>query len=433
MKTYPPYPKYKPSGIDWLGEVPDGWDILRLKYLYKEINDRSGTPTDELLSVSQYTGVTLKNDSLDEGKILTNAATLEGYKKVRKGDLVSNIMLAWNGSLGLSPIDGITSPAYGVYRPIVEIESRYFHYLFRTALYKAEFKRNSTGVIESRLRLYTDDFFRIRAMIPLLPEQTTIAQFLDKKTAEIKQFIQLKEKTIELLKERKQAIINQAVTKGLDPMVKMKDSGIEWLGEIPAHWEVKKLKYLFRIAKRIVGKLGYPVLSITQRGIIPKDITSGEGQLSMDYSKYQLIEPGDFGMNHMDLLTGYVDISLYKGVVSPDYRVFQSFNEKVHPDYFLSILQMGYKNKIFYAYGRGSSQLGRWRLPAEEFKNFLAPLPPIEEQRRIIELAITSTKEYESEILNLQKEITLMKEYEQSLISEAVTGKIDVRGEVKME
>src|SRR5690554_5459265 len=153
------YEAYKHSGVDWIGEIPEGWEVRRIKTLFKEINERSFDGSEDLLSVSQYTGVTKKSDKVEEGDLLTNASTLEGYKIVRNGDLVSNIMLAWNGSLGFSQHDGITSPAYSIYRLKSKGEKQFFHYLFRTEKYKAEFKRQSSGVIESRLRLYSDDFF----------------------------------------------------------------------------------------------------------------------------------------------------------------------------------------------------------------------------------------------------------------------------------
>jgi type I restriction enzyme S subunit len=238
------YNNYKHSGVDWLGEIPEHWETRRIKHLFKEINERSFDGSEDLLSVSQYTGVTNKSERLEEGGMLTNASTLEGYKKVSKDDLVSNIMLAWNGSLGFSPFDGITSPAYSIYRLKTKDVNRYFHYLLRTELYKSEFKRNSSGVIESRLRLYTDDFFRIESILPPKEEQTAIANFLDDKTTKIDQAIAIKQKQIELLKERRQLLIHKAVTRGLNDNVKLKESGVEWIGEIPEHWEVKKLGYL---------------------------------------------------------------------------------------------------------------------------------------------------------------------------------------------
>ena len=129
------YPAYKDSGVEWLGEIPEGWKVRRIKYLFNEINERSNDGSEDLLSVSQYTGVTKKSDKVGEGDLLTTATTLEGYKKVCKGDLVSNIMLAWNGSLGFSSYNGITSPAYSIYRLEKDYFEKYFHYLYRISLY----------------------------------------------------------------------------------------------------------------------------------------------------------------------------------------------------------------------------------------------------------------------------------------------------------
>src|ERR1039458_6653667 len=163
-----------------------------------------------------------------------------------------------------------------------------------------------------------------------------------------------------------------------------KDSGAEWLGQVPEHWHTRRIRWLFEIQKQIAGELGFDVFSITQHGIKTRDLESNEGQLSMDYSKYQLVEVGDFAMNHMDLLTGGVDIALTRGVTSPDYRVVRLRDQALcHDNYLLSVFQMCYRNHIFYAYGQGSSQLGRWRLPTDQFKDFLFPLPPKSEQTAI--------------------------------------------------
>ena len=200
-----------------------------------------------------------------------------------------------------------------------------------------------------------------------------------------------------------------------------KDSGVEWLGKIPAHWGIKRLKYLFNITKRIAGEVGYDVLSITQSGIKVKDVESGEGQLSMDYSKYQLIGEGDFAMNHMDLLTGYVDISKYNGVVSPDYRVFTLGARDCSKEYLLLLLQLGYKSKVFYAHGQGVSLLGRWRFPAENFNNFIFPIPPLQEQTCIASFLDRKTAQIDKAIAQKERLIELLKERRQIMIHQAVT------------
>ncbi|OIQ93090.1 type-1 restriction enzyme EcoKI specificity protein [mine drainage metagenome] len=211
-----------------------------------------------------------------------------------------------------------------------------------------------------------------------------------------------------------------------------KDSGVAWLGEVPRHWDVRKVRWLCEIKKRISGELGHDVLSITQQGIKIKDLESNDGQISMDYSKYQFVEIGDFAMNHMDLLTGYVDISEVYGVTSPDYRVFSIRDKRASYDkYVLYLFQMGYKNKIFYAFGQGSSQLGRWRLPAEQFNDFFFPLPPLEEQQIIAAFLDRETGKIDALIAEQQRLVELLVEKRQAVISHAVTKGLNQNARIK--
>jgi type I restriction enzyme, S subunit len=193
-----------------------------------------------LLSVSQYTGVTVRGKDNNSRE----SESLRGYKVCHPGDFVSNIMLAWMGAFGVTNYHGVVSPAYCVYRLTHDGNQRYFDYLFHTPRYLAEFARNSTGIIPSRWRLYTDDFFRIPCILPPREEQDAIVAYLDEKTAVINKFITHKQRLIDLLQEQKQVVVNTAVTQGLDPHVPRKPSGIEWLGDIPAHWQGVRLKQL---------------------------------------------------------------------------------------------------------------------------------------------------------------------------------------------
>lgn len=201
----------------------------------------------------------------------------------------------------------------------------------------------------------------------------------------------------------------------------MKDSGIEWLGHIPTDWDVRKLKFVVKILKRIAGYEGPSVLSITQQGIKIKDIESGEGQLAQDYSGYQLVVRGDFAMNHMDLLTGYVDISCYDGVVSPDYRVFRNLCAGILDEYLLLIFQIGYAQKIFFRYGQGVSLLGRWRLPADHFNEFSIPIPPMDQQRKIVAFLKHKAENIDEAVRIKEEQIKLLRERRQILIQQAVT------------
>lgn len=211
-----PYPAYKDSDVAWLGQVPEHWSERRLKYLLRERDARSETGTEQLLSVSQYAGVTerKRSDSLEEPD--TRAESLVGYKRVDPGELVVNIMLAWNGSMGVSRYAGIVSPAYCVYRFEALAEPWYFHHLLRSPVYKARIKAVSTGVVESRLRLYTDDLYRLMALLPPLPEQTAIVEYLDAQTAKIDAAISAARREIELLREYRERLISDVVTGKVD-------------------------------------------------------------------------------------------------------------------------------------------------------------------------------------------------------------------------
>ncbi|HBR1282304.1 TPA: restriction endonuclease subunit S [Klebsiella pneumoniae] len=205
------------------------------------------------------------------------------------------------------------------------------------------------------------------------------------------------------------------------PYPEYSNSKTAWIGDIPSTWSLKRVKHTFTIRKRIAGQLGFDILSVTQRGIVVKDIESGDGQLSMDYSKYQRVMPGDFAMNHMDLLTGYVDISAFNGVTSPDYRVF-TINQKLYsPRYFLYLFQMGYQLKIFFHMGQGASHLGRWRLATDEFNDMVFPVPSPLEQRTIAAFLDYETARIDKLIAQQQRLIELLKEKRQAVISHAVT------------
>jgi type I restriction enzyme S subunit len=201
-----------------------------------------------------------------------------------------------------------------------------------------------------------------------------------------------------------------------------RSSGADWLGDIPAHWSVGRMRSIFEIKKRIALTLGLDVFSITQSGIRIKDIESNEGQLSSDYSKYQLVEAGDFAMNPMDLLTGGVDIARSRGVTSPDYRVVTlRDHDRYFGPYLLYVLQTCYRRHIFYGYGQGSSHLGRWRLPTDQFLDFVLPTPPRDEQEAVSAFLDRETAAIDALIADQRRLIELLTEKRQAVISHAVT------------
>lgn len=204
----------KDSGVDWIGEIPKHWQVERAKKIFYESKKLSSKGEEDLLSVSEYYGVAKRSEKYSDEEYLSRSETLEGYKIVSSGDLVINIMLAWKRGLGVSEFDGIVSPAYGVYKPVKkrEIYSKYFHFLLRTDKYISEFKRNSKGIIDSRLRLYSDSFFTINILVPKYEEQVKIAEYLIQKTNTIDSIVRVIEENVKVSKELRKTLINDVVT-----------------------------------------------------------------------------------------------------------------------------------------------------------------------------------------------------------------------------
>lgn len=417
------YENYTQTNIKWLEQIPSHWKLEKMKYLFYVSKKENEDETPNVLSLTQK-GIVERDISTNEGQL---AQSYVGYNIIEKDDIVFNPMDLLSGYVSKSKFDGVISQAYTTVKPLKDLNISYYEKFFQNWYHYGTLWHLGKGVsYDNRWTLNNDTLLNIKLPVPPLEEQNKIVSFIDQKSVQIEKFIKDKTRFIQLLREQKEVVISEAVTKGLDNKVKFKDSQIDWLGDIPKHWEIKKLKYLFKIQKRIANSLGYDVLSITQQGIKLKDIESGEGQLSMDYSKYQLLYKGEFAMNHMDLLTGFVDLSKFDGVVSPDYRVFTINDETFCKKYFLYIFQMGYKNKIFFGLGQGVSQLGRWRFPAENFENFKIQIPPVEEQEQIAEYIENELNQIDKLIDKTTKEIELIKEYKTSLINEAVSGKIKV-------
>lgn len=201
----------------------------------------------------------------------------------------------------------------------------------------------------------------------------------------------------------------------------MKESGVAWLGTIPKEYKTVPIGSLFTIKKDIIGQEPDTVLSITQTGVKPKDLSSNEGQNASSYAHYQKVCVGDFAMNHMDLLTGWVDISKYEGVTSPDYRVFSMNDESQSADFFLRVFQYYYANKIFFGFGQGVATLGRWRLPAVNFQKIDVPVPPPSEQKRIVKAINAKVEKIEELKQNVKDQIDKLRLYKQSLITEIIT------------
>jgi type I restriction enzyme S subunit len=411
----------------WLGEFPAHWQVLRIKNLFQEMDSRSETGSEELLSVSQYTGITYKRESLEnEDDHISNAESLGGYKIVEPGDLVINIMLAWNGSLGISPFKGITSPAYCVYRIKGNNNPEYFGYLFSTAMFKSEFRRNSTGIIDSRLRLYSDKFYSLFSVVPPKEEQDKIVNDIKALSEKINHFIAKKQKFIDFLEEQKTSIINAYCINGI-AVTKIQKTGDDRFINIPSHWKYIRLKYLIK-ERNIRSETGEEeLLSLSQyRGIVPKKSLEERAGLAESLIGYKLVGVNDLVINKMQASNGLVGVSQLEGITSPDYAIFQPISSETSMSFLGYLFKTSACLSHFYSRAKGV-MAGYIRLYSDQLLDIKIPFPPIEEQEKIVEQIKAETVTIDTAIAKAEKEIELIKEYKSAMISEAVMGNINAK------
>jgi type I restriction enzyme S subunit len=421
-----PYCDYKPSSQSWLGEIPKHWELQRAKYLFAEVDDRSTTGREELLSVSHLTGVTPRSQ-----KIITMflAKSNVGHKICRPHDVVINTMWAWMGALGVARHFGIVSPAYGVYRPLTttELLPTYADYLLRTPIYAAEYQRCSTGVNSSRLRLYPEQFLRMAIVIPPPTEQAAIARILDWASGRLERAILAKRKIISLLNEQKQAVIHRAITRGLDPSVSLRPSGVLWLGDIPRHWEVRKLKHITRFINglpfkptdwkddgvpiiRIQNLNGSSVFNYTNRAGLPEELLIKRGDLMFAWSGNRGTSFGSFEWTSE--ITGYLN-----------QHIFKLIGFTLPKRYFYYVLRAVTRHVEEQAGGI----IGLVHVTKPELGSVQVPVAPTEEAKSIAASIDAATFDLDRTVGQLKREINLLREYRTRLIADVVTGKLDVR------
>ena len=418
------YESYKDSGVEWLGEVPHCWDVKKVKNIFHLIVEPAAKNNQcELLSVYTDIGVKPRAELEERGN---KASTTDGYWIVKKGDIVVNKLLAWMGAIGLSEYDGVTSPAYDILRPHQQINGKFFHYLFRTPLCLSEFKKNSRGIMDMRLRLYFEELGNIYIPFPSYQEQQKIAQFLDDKTAKIDQAVDLAEKQIALLKEHKQILIQNAVTRGLNPDVPLKDSGVEWIGQVPEHWELTIGMNVFRENKRDnKGMKENTVLSLSYGKIIIKPEEKLFGLVPESFETYQIVEPNDIIIRCTDLQNDQTSLrtglAQDKGIITSAYlnlKVINNYSAKfLH--YYLHALDI---TKVLYKFGSGLRQ----NLSFLDFKRLPIIDIPLAEQQQIADYLDAQIIKIDQAIALKTAHIEKLKEYKSVLINDVVTGKVRV-------
>ena len=414
----------KDSGIEWIGQIPKHWEILKgkyvLEYLQKPVKNDDG-----VITCFRDGEVTLRANRREDGFTLSDKEI--GYQGIDVGDLVVHGMDGFAGAIGISDSRGKASPVLNVLDS--KYNKCYLMYYLRSMAFSNVFVALASGIRVRSCDLRWHKLANLPYPISSYEEQAEIVNFLDTKCSEIDATAKDIQKEISLLEEYKKAVIYNTISNGLQGKEKTAETDDVW-GQLPKDWKLVDIKYLFEIVKRIAGKEGFDVLSVTQKGLKVKDITSGDGQLADNYSGYQFVYPTDYVMNHMDLLTGWVDCSELFGVTSPDYRVFRLRDKsKNNLMYFKYVMQCCYLNKIFYSLGQGVSNLGRWRLQTSSFNNFKVPVPPKFEQDEIADYLDTKCSEIDALIADKKKQLAILTEYKKSLIYEYVTGKKEVPAE----
>jgi len=432
LTEMPRYEASKDSGVEWLGEIPEHWELSKLGTCLKPVSVKN-RPDLPLLSITREKGVIARNveEQIENHNYIPD--DLSNYKVLEQGQFGMNKMKAWQGSYGISDYTGIVSPAYFIFSFVKNIDPKYFHLAIRSRLYISFFGSASDGVRIGQWDLSKPRMKEIPFLVPPLHEQIGIAAFLDRKTTQIDQAVAIKEKQITLLKERKQILIQNAVTRGLDPNAPMSDSGVEWIGGIPAHWEALKLKYLFSEVNRRTKTGEEVLLSLRmEKGLVPHDDVSDKYISDENLVDYKIVQSGQMVMNRMRAAIGIFGLANRPGLVSPDYAVF-NIGEKANSEYFLRLFKMPLIGTQFRlnSKGLGTGSSGFMRLYTENFGDIKVALPPINEQVAIIAYIDTESTKIDKAITLQQQQIEKLKEYKATLINSAVTGKIKVPGVVE--
>jgi type I restriction enzyme S subunit len=402
------YPGYRESGLPWVPKIPDGWQVLRNGRLFSH-RVETGFPDLPILEVSLRTGVRVRDmENLKRKQVMSQK---EKYKRAAKGDIAYNMMRMWQGAVGSVPVDGLVSPAYVVVKPYDEANSHYYSYLFRTAAYMQEVNKYSRGIVADRNRLYWESFKQMPSLVPPRPEQDQILAYLRAQDAHIARFIKAKRELIKLLTEQKRRIIDQAVTRGLDPNVRLKPSGIEWLGEVPEHWEVLPLRRIIRVKS---GDMIH-ASEETEEGF---PIYGGNGPRGFT-KKVNCHGPM--------LLIGRVGAKC--GCI---HRVEGSFWASEHA---LRVIPLREFDLEFFEhllrwidFNRFAIRTAQPLINSTIVREQICAVPPVSEQVAICRWIADECRPLDDAIARAEEEIKLIREYRDRLIADVVTGQIDVRG-----
>ena len=438
IEVLKPYAEYKESGQAWLGSIPEHWSLLPNRAIFDEVKDRNH-PQEEMLSVTITRGIVrqkllLADSSKKDSSNLNKAA----YKLVQPNDIAYNKMRAWQGALGASSLRGIISPAYVVMRPRTEANALFYHHLYRTPSFAKEAERWSYGITSDMWSLRPEHFKVIFSVLPPPDEQAAIVRFLEHANRKMDGFIRAKRKLIGLLNEQKQAIIHRAVTRGLHPGVPLKPSGIPWLGDIPAHWEVMQLRQVLSFgpkngvspqASNGSGVLSFSISAVRDGRI---NISGNEKFVELDSVRVTgfRIYKGDIllvrGNGNVALVgkCGLVD-ECPENCVYPDILMKLRPNDRMTAEFMVLAVNSYYVTNQVSTLAKTSN--GAFKVSGATVRSISMMVPPVDEQERLVEAIETETKTANTAIVRTEREIALMQEYRTRLTADIVTGKLDVR------
>ena len=419
------YDKYKDSGIEWIGEIPEHWEVCQTKQIMKNKSIK-GFPNEIVLSLYRDFGV-IPKDSRDDNHNVTSEDT-SNYKLVENGDFVINKMKAWQGSMAVSDFRGIISPAYyicKIFNP--KVVRKYIHYLLRDESYKAEYMRLSTGMRIGQWDLNIDDFLQISTILPTLSEQQSIATYLDQKCGEVDELIALQEEMITKLQSYKQSVITEAVTKGLDKNAHLKDCGIEWIGEIPEHWSKNKIIRLFTIIgsgttpksskeDNYNGSINWIQSGDINGGYIETCKNTISDIAFKEYPALKIYKAPFIIVAMYGASVGNISISQVDGCVNQACCVMNETNQNFK--YLFYAMNSVKRYLIYRAEGGGQPNISQ-----DKIKNTWLPIPPLPEQQAIADYLDQKCGEIDELISIKQQKIEKLKDYKKSLIFECVTGK----------
>lgn len=427
------YPSYKNSGVEWLGDVPEHWYIFKSNKIFKQSNVRS-YESDEQLTASQKYGVIPQSLYMkkEESKVVLALSGIDNFKHVDKNDFVISLR-SFQGGIELCFYDGCVSPAYTVLKPNKVINYSFWSYLFKSTIYISVLNTAVDGIREGKTISYTN-FGKIYINIPPLSEQAQIANYLDTETARIDNLINKQQKLIELLEEQRKSIISHAVTKGLNPNAPMKDSGVEWLGQVPEHWNISKLKYYLDGIKD--GTHGTHVsttegeLLLSGKNIKNGKLVINDNERKISLEDHQKITANGFPKKG-DLLINVVGTIGQSCIYELDTPIsfqrsvcFLRANNKLEPNFLQRILESNLSQNQLKILTNKSTIGGVYM---GDLVELIIPVVPIKEQNKITDYLDKEIQEIVNCIDKQKLLIEKLKEYRASVISHAVTGKIDIR------